>query len=509
MPPVLLLVDDEPAVLDPLSRFLAHEGYDVRRATNGDEALRILQREPIAVCVADVCMDGIDGFELLHRARGLQMDTAFVLMSGHATLDSAVAALRAGASDFLTKPFGRNELLGAVSAALRRRDSGVAAAPAPRDSKDARHLIGNSHGMRQIGELIDRVGPSDATVLIQGESGTGKEVVAAALRSRSRRHDAPYIKVNSAAIPDALMESELFGYDKGAFTGAIKAKKGRFELAHGGTIFLDEIGDMSPSTQMKVLRVLQEGEFDRVGGTRTQKVDVRVIAATNVNLEKAIAEKRFPEDLYYRLRVIEVRIPPLRDRKEDIPLLVDHFVRQYASKDGKRIDGLEPDAIGMLLDYDWPGNVRELENAIERAVVMARGTRITCIDLAPELQRTGPRAFVTFTVGTTLDEIERRMIHETLRFTGGDKTRAAALLGITARTIYRKLESQRSGLDVDTGASPPAGSAEPVSPAAATPESAAPAATDPHLDGLFAQWLAQSDPENEVSPPRLDTSASN
>jgi len=491
MPPILLLVDDEPAVLDPLSRFLAHEGYEVRRATNGDEAMRVLERDPVSVCVADVCMDGLDGFELLHRVRAQGMDTVFVLMSGHATLDSAVAALRAGAADFLTKPFGRHELLGAVSAALRRHGANTLPALPPRDPKDAPPILGHSHAMRQIIDLIERVGPSDATVLIQGESGTGKEVVAAALRARSRRHEGPFIKVNCAAIPDSLMESELFGYERGAFTGAVKAKKGRFELADRGSIFLDEIGDMSAATQMKVLRVLQEGEFDRVGGTRTQKVDVRVIAATNVDLERAIAEKRFREDLFYRLRVIEVHIPPLRERKEDIPLLVDYFVRKYASKDGKRIDGLEQDALGMLLDYDWPGNVRELENAIERAVVLARGTRIVCADLAPDLQKSGPQAFVTFTVGTTLDEIERRMIHETLRFTSGDKTRAAALLGITARTIYRKLEQDRAATPAETT----------VSPASASDE------RDPHLDNSFAEWLEQPDDQKKTEAPRLDSDA--
>jgi two-component system response regulator HydG len=312
--------------------------------------------------------------------------------------------------------------------------------------------------------------------LIQGESGTGKEVVASALQQRSRRREGPFVKVNCAAIPDSLMESELFGYEKGAFTGAAKAKKGRFELADGGTIFLDEIGDMSPSTQMKVLRVLQEGEFDRVGGTRTQKVDVRVIAATNVNLERAVAEHRFREDLYYRLRVIEVALPPLRERREDIPLLVDHFVRKYADKDGKRITGIEPDALAALVDHDWPGNVRELENAIERAVVLAREERLRLVDLATEIQRRPNEARITFAVGTTVEAMERRMIAETLRHTDGDKTRAAAMLGITARTIYRKLERRRQELALE------------ADPMVARTPGAETTSSDPHFSSLDA-WL--------------------
>ncbi len=501
MPPILLLVDDEPAVLDPLSRLLIHEGYQVRTATDGGAALQILEREAIALCIADVRMAGIDGLELLRRARAQGTDTPFVFMSGHATMDAALAAMRSGAVDFLTKPFGRHELVRAVQQALLGRTGGAAANPAENaDAVSASMVLGQSDAMREIMDLVERVGPSDATILIQGESGTGKEVVAAALRARGRRRNAPYVKVNCAAIPDTLMESELFGYERGAFTGAIKTKKGRFELADSGTIFLDEIGDMSAATQTKVLRVLQEGEFDRVGGIRTQKVDVRVIAATNIDLERAIAEKRFREDLYYRLRVIEIRLPPLRDRKEDIPLLAAHFLRKYAAKDGKHIDAIEPDALGMLLDYDWPGNVRELENSIERAVVLARGNRIVCTDLAPDLQKSGPRAFVTFTVGTTLDEIEQRMIAETLRYTSGDKTRAASLLGITARTIYRKLEQRRG--EAGAGAvEAPEEAAPSAVPQPATPQS------DPHLDGSFAAWLANPDADPNDGPRRLDSGA--
>jgi two-component system response regulator HydG len=450
MPPVLLLVDDEPAILESLSRLLSD--YDLRTATSGRAALHVLEREPIAACLVDVRLPDLDGFDLLRRARETSPGVQVVLMSGHPSFDAALQALRAGAADFLAKPFTRADVQRAVQRALQRdragdgRDAAEPAAAPHAASAAPPALVGCSQAMRQVQDLIDRVGPSDATVLVHGESGTGKEVVAAALHARSSRKRGPYIKVNCAAIPDTLLESELFGHERGAFTGAVRAKKGRFELAHGGTIFLDEIGDMSPATQTKVLRVLQEGEIDRVGGTRTQNVDVRVLAATNVDLERAIAERRFREDLYYRLRVIEIRLPPLRERKEDIPLLAEHFVRRYAAKARKAIAALEPDALAMLLDHDWPGNVRELENAIERAVVLAQGARIACGDLAPDLQKDGARAFVTFTVGTTIAEMERRMLAETLRFTDGDKTRAAAMLGITSRTIYRKLEQRRREL---------------------------------------------------------------
>jgi len=315
--------------------------------------------------------------------------------------------------------------------------------------------------MQAVYDQIARVSQSDATVLICGESGTGKELVANAIHYNSRRAGKPFVKVNCAALPEGLMESELFGHERGAFTGAVRAHKGRFELADGGTIFLDEIGDMSPGTQMKVLRVLQEGEFDRVGGSRTQRVDVRVLAATNIDLARAVAERRFREDLYYRLRVIEIRLPPLRERKEDIPPLVEHFLRRFAACNGKAIQGVEPEALGLLLDHDWPGNVRELENAVERAVVLARGSRLARQDFTAELERRRSRLAITFTIGTPLAQIERRMIAETLRYTGGDKTQAASLLGITSRTIYRKLERRRRELADDAEPDPvqPAGPA--------------------------------------------------
>ncbi len=464
---LLLLVDDEPAVLDSLYRILKRDQYDVLTATGGAEALRLLDAESVSLCLVDQRMPEMDGLEFIRRSRELHPDVACVMISGHATVEMAVQAMREGACDFLAKPFGRSQVEAVVERVLATRRRHVLQPPAATGPTLA-NVIGPSPAMRRVMQMVDQVGPSSANVLILGESGTGKEVVANALQQASRRRDEPYIRVNCAAIPDSLMESELFGHEKGAFTGAHKAKKGKFELADGGTIFLDEIGDMSPSTQTKVLRVLQEGEFDRVGSTRTQQVDVRIIAATNAELERLVQERRFREDLFYRLRVIQIVLPPLRERKSDIPLLVDHFIRTYAAKDGKRVAGIEPVALATLTDYHWPGNVRELENAIERAVVLVQKDRLRLEDLPPEVLRRAPEDRIAFPIGTTLHEIERRMIAETLRHTDGDKTKAARMLGITARTIYRKLESRRRELAVSGPAAPrrraPAPAARDTSP---------------------------------------------
>jgi two-component system response regulator HydG len=451
MPHPLLLVHDEPARLQALSRILRREGLEVLPAASESEAVALLEREPVDLCIVGQKQEGAVT-DLVRRLQAARRGLAVVWLAASPEIAHVVAMLQAGAVDVVG--VDDRQAIANAGEAARRRAAGCQTAAEAAGAAAEPVLLGRSPAFREVIDLVERVGPSTATVLIQGESGTGKELVARALWRRSARRTAPLVTVNCAALPEGLMESELFGHERGAFTGAVRAHKGRFELADGGSIFLDEIGDMSPGTQMKVLRVLQEGEFDRVGGTRTQRVDVRVIAATNVDLARAVAERRFREDLYYRLRVIEIRLPPLRERKEDIPLLAEHFGRRYAARNGKVIEGLEPDALGMLLDHDWPGNVRELENAIERAVVLARGPRLGRADFTTELERRRNRLAITFTIGTPLVQIERRMIAETLRYTGGDKTQAASLLGITARTIYRKLERRRQELCGDREADP-------------------------------------------------------
>ena len=446
---VLLLVDGEPTVLDFLYRVLKADGCDILRARDLAEADRALGTDGVALCLVGMATG--DAAAWICRARREQPQTVFLALTDAHDVRGATAAMRAGAHDVVTKPCTPELLRRSVGDALAARRIATR-----RDARlwDIHDIIGTSPAMQRVLDLVQRIGPSAATVLIEGESGTGKELVAHAIQSLGPRRAAPYVRVNCAAIPEALMESELFGHEKGAFTGAVRAKKGRFELADGGTIFLDEIGDMSLDTQMKVLRVLQEGEYDRVGGTTTRHVDVRVIAATNVRLEEAVRAKRFREDLYYRLRVIQVKLPPLRERMEDVPVLVQHFIAKYAEKNRKSIAGIHPDALSALMDHAWPGNVRELENVIERSVVLSRGDVLHRRDLPLEALRGAAEERITFRIGTTLAEIERRMIAETLRFTGGDKTKAARLLGITARTIYRKLERRRQELEAASGAVP-------------------------------------------------------
>jgi two-component system, NtrC family, response regulator HydG len=310
-----------------------------------------------------------------------------------------------------------------------------------------RALVGQSPAFRAMMDTLKQAAPSTATVLLLGESGTGKELAARALHESSNRARGPFVAVNCAALPESILEAELFGVERGAYTGAVARREGRFERANGGTLFLDEVGEMPLSAQVKLLRVLQEGEIERLGGTQTVKVDVRLVAATNKDLQREVAEGRFREDLYYRLNVVEVRIPPLAARREDIPLLADAFLRRYSAKNGKALRGFSPEALGVLEQYAWPGNVRELEHAVERAVVLARGEVLEVGDL-PESVRKGPlgsASHIVIPIGTPMEEVERRVIHETLRHTKGDKTLAARLLGIAARTIYRKLEREAAG----------------------------------------------------------------
>jgi two-component system response regulator HydG len=389
-------------------------------------------------------MPGMDGQELLKAARTLRPDVEVVLMTAFATVETAVEAMKDGAYDFITKPLKRHSLVKAVQKALEKRALVVENRDlrAQLEALGSRSMVGQSPAFRATVEMLKQAAPSTATVLLTGESGTGKELAARFVHEQSSRARGAFVAVNCGAIPESLLEAELFGVEKGAYTGAATRREGRFERAHGGTLFLDEIGEMPPSAQVRLLRVLQEGEIERLGGTQTVKVDVRVIAATNKDLAREVAEGRFREDLYYRLNVVAVRIPSLSARREDIPLLSDFFVRRYAQKNGKVVRGISREALDTLENYAWPGNVRELQHAIERAVVLCRSDVVEKADL-PETVLQGPQGAAThliIPIGTPMEEVERRVINETLRHTRGDKTMAARLLGIAARTIYRKLE---------------------------------------------------------------------
>lgn len=452
--PVIIVADDEPAVRESLDRALSREGFQVILSEDGQTALEHLRGGGADLLLADLRMPGLSGLELLRAAKLLAPEVEVVLITGHGTIEEAVEAMKEGAYDFITKPFQRATLLKAIRKAMERQAlvrENRALHRRLDDLLQSGKIVGTSPAIRRLLELVEQVAPTSATILIQGESGTGKELVANALHELSPRKGRPLIKLNCAALPDTLLESELFGFERGAFTGAESRKEGRFELADGGSLFLDEVGDLSPVTQGKLLRVLQEGEFERLGGTKTIRVDVRVIAATNQDLGAAVREKRFREDLYYRLNVIALTLPPLRERAEDIPLLAQHFLRIYTAKNNKTLEGFSREAMECLLGYAWPGNIRELENAVERAVILSRGRFLEPGDF-PEALRQGARVehAISIPIGTSLDEVEQRLIEETLRYTRGDKNLAAKLLGIASRTIYRKLKGF-SGPDASEG----------------------------------------------------------
>ena len=444
-PATLLVADDDPGLRESLERTLTREGYRVVLASDGRAALERVQAGGVDLIVTDLRMPGLTGLELLRAAKAIMPDVDVILLTAFGTVEEAVKAMKDGAYDFLTKPFRREQLIKLVDKALERRDLIEQNKALKKQLEDLRakgQMIGSSPAYRRMLSLVEQVADSSATILIQGESGAGKELVARTIHERSGRRNGPFVAVNCAALPETLLESELFGYEKGAFTGAASRKEGRFELASSGTLFLDEVADLSLVTQPKILRVLQEGEFERLGGTRTIQVDVRIVAATNQDLSDMVKEKRFREDLYYRLNVITVRVPPLRERHEDIRLLAQHYLRVYAAKNGRKLEGFSNEALERLESYAWPGNVRELENLIERSVLLARKDRIDAEDLPEEVAgvKRPPRDAILGLVGTPLAEIEQRLLDETLRITGGSKTQAAKLLGIDVRTVARKLE---------------------------------------------------------------------
>ncbi len=437
---VILVVDDEESNRVTLERLLVREGYTVRHAASGREALEVFRADAIDVVLTDLKMPGMTGLDLLRAVRTLDVDVEVVVMTAYGTVETAVEAMKEGAYDFVSKPLKRVELVKCLRKALEKRALTV-------ENRQLRErlgkmgdtaFIGRSPVMRTLLAEVEQVAPSDATVLLSGASGTGKTRLARLLHERSRRGDERFVTVNCAALPDSLLESELFGYEAGAFTGATRRKAGRFDLAANGTLFLDEITEMQLATQVKLLRVLQEGEYERVGGTQTLTANFRVVAATNRDIETEVREGRFREDLFYRLNVIRLQVPALKERYEEIPLLAQHFLVRFVEKNRKEVTGFAPEAVEALTAWDWPGNVRELENAIERAVVLCRGSEIRLDDLPPPMRPGRARQRISFQVGTPIKDIERRMIEETLRSVAGDKTLAANLLGITARTIYRR-----------------------------------------------------------------------
>jgi len=446
-PATLLIADDDPGLRQSLERTLTREGYRVILASDGNAALERLQAGGVDLVLTDLKMPGLSGIELLRAVKAIASEVDVILLTAFGTVEEAVKAMKEGAYDFLTKPFQRAQLLRLIRQALERRDliqQNRALQQRLDDLLQQGAVIGSSPAFRRMMTLLEQVAGSSATVLVQGESGTGKELVARTIHARSARSRGPFVAVNCAALPETLLESELFGYEKGAFTGAAGRKEGRFELADGGTLFLDEVSDLSLVTQPKILRVLQEGEFERLGGTKTLRVDVRIVAATNQGLAQMVREKRFREDLYYRLNVITMTVPPLRERSEDIRVLAQHFLRVYAAKNNRRLEGFTDDAIRRLEAYAWPGNVRELENVIERGVVLTPGALMDMTDLPPEIAGATPlpEGVLSIRIGTPLAEVEARLLEETLRATKGNKTLTAKLLGIDPTTVLRKLKRQ-------------------------------------------------------------------
>ena len=445
MNPKILVVDDEETHRSMIDTVLSPEGYEISQAGDGMEAVEFIEDRYYDLILMDVRMKNMDGITALKKIKELSPGIPVIIMTAYASVNTAIEALKSGANDYLIKPVDIEELKLLVKKNLHHYQLEQENRFLKERLDEQFHfenIIGKSLKMRKLFETMSLVSPTDATVLITGESGTGKELIANAIHLNSSRKDRPLIKVNCAALPETLLESELFGHEKGAFTGALSRKKGRFELAHNASIFLDEIGEMPLSTQVKILRVLQEREFEPVGSGNTIKVDIRVIAATNKDLEEEIKEGRFREDLFYRLNVVSFNIPPLRERKDDIPLLADFFLKRYAEKNQRLIKGFTPRAMDLLMRYDWPGNARELENVIERAVILSRENSITPGVFPRVIQGLDENNdyMLVITPGKSLREVERQMIIRTLEETGGNRTHAADILGISRRTLQLKLK---------------------------------------------------------------------
>ncbi len=449
----VLVVDDEAKIRDYFTEFLRRQNFDVATAENGEVAITMLEKDYYDVVLIDLNMPKVDGMTVLRHLVDRHYDSIGIILTGYATIKNAVEAMKVGAFDYLAKPVKMEEVLMVINRALEfralRREN-LALKKQLKKKYKFENFIGDSSQMNKVFRIIEKVADSDSTVLILGESGTGKELVAKAIHYHSVRRDKLLIPVNCGAIPEELLESELFGHEKGAFTNAIRTRIGRFELADGGTIFLDEVAEMSPHLQVKLLRVLQEQEFERLGSTKTIKTDVRILAATNKDLEKLIEEGTFREDLYYRLKVIPIEIPPLRERRSDIPLLVHHFLEVMTKAKNKKIKGVSKEVMNCLTNYDWPGNVRELENIIERMVILSEGDQFTLEDLPEKIAERQPTVMEMqtgipdegFSLSLAMSEYERRLIINALEKADWVKNRAAKFLNMNRTTLVEKIKKQ-------------------------------------------------------------------
>lgn len=443
----VLVIDDEEGIRSVLADLLDEMGFETICAGDGKAGLQIALQQDCDLALVDLSLPGIDGLEVLRRIKENKFDLPVIMVTGYASMHTAIEALKLGAYDYIAKPFDLEGVQVTIARAIERRrliDENRYLKEQMRQQFGFDNVIGSNPRIQQAYVLAAQVAGSNASVLILGETGTGKEYLARTIHYQSPRADRPFVKVSCAALPETLLESELFGHEKGAFTNAISRRIGRFEMADGGTLFLDEVGDMTPATQLKLLRVLQEKQFERVGGSETLKTDVRIIAATNRDLKKAILDKEFREDLYYRLNVVTIELPPLRERSEDIPELVEHFIHKYNLETGKKIEGVAPESMALLKSYSWPGNIRELENCIERAVILCHGRKIL------------PQHLLFSGVTTrneedskssqhlkSLAEVEREYIEDVLARCGGNQSRAASILGIDRKTLRNKLRQSK------------------------------------------------------------------
>jgi len=438
----LLVIDDEKNIRNGLAEALHGDGYEVACAENGDEGWERFQNGDIDLVITDLKMPGLGGDELLKRILAHAPGFPVIMLTGHGTVETAVAAMRDGAWDFLTKPVDLNHLSLKVKRALDNRELFFRHRRMEEElerEKQFKSIIGNSRSIREVFNMMNKAAPTKASILITGESGVGKELVADAIHDLSPRKDQPLIKVHCAALSPSLLESELFGHEKGAFTGAVSQRRGRFELASGGTLFLDEIGEIDPNIQIKLLRVLQEKRFERVGGEQTIETDVRIITATNKDLKAEIEKNAFREDLYFRLNVVNINVPPLRERKDDIPLLIASFIKEFAIENGKKIDGINDKARARIYAYEWPGNIRELRNCLESAVVMCQSNIISVGDLPPIFRDADDEGWINIRLGASMEDCEKVIIRDTLSYCKGNKSKTAETLDIGRKTLLRKL----------------------------------------------------------------------